>query len=382
MKKVIFYSYNGTHTPTLTALAFFKPKNVQIEWYIHAPRGKIYSEFYDALTSLEQLGFNYQFLSNKLISRIKDYFLKKKLRKFIFPFAKTSLKKKGVKLFVINGKWWKYLISRKPDVIVFPTVRIIGPKAPQILELLSQHVPLFLHEYGNTLKQISAFDLHKERHEFFKVIFTHGQMYQNQLDKRKIKVKSVLTGSSKSDFYHLPEIFDPPVKHPFLLYCNSVSHIDIYDNRLSQPEKWVEILQKSCQKAGYDLIIKLHPHTYFLYQNASWANKVYFNSYTADIFRQAAGIISDPSSIMLESYLAEKPLFIPQMKIPEWSYIRPIIKTSILLNTDVKKNAQIISKTLSQFRFSRAHKKVKENWWYNPDGNASKRVWKHILSYI
>lgn len=146
-----------------------------------------------------------------------------------------------------------------------------------------------------------------------------------------------MTGSSKSDFYHLSQIFDPPVKRPFLLYCNSVSHIDIYDNRASQPEKWVSILQKSCQKTGYDLIVKLHPHTYFLYKDTSWANKVYFNSYTADIFRQAAGIISDPSSIMLESYLAKKPLFIPQMKIPMWPHIRPIIKTSIFLSADVKK---------------------------------------------
>lgn len=99
--------------------------------------------------------------------------------------SKLLFKKRGVKVFAIEGKWWKHIINRRPDGIVFPSVRIIEPEALQILESLSQHAPLFLHEYGNTLKRISAFDLYKKKHELFKVIFTHGKMYQNQFDKEK-----------------------------------------------------------------------------------------------------------------------------------------------------------------------------------------------------
>lgn len=96
MKRIIFYSYNGTHTPTLAALAYFKPKDVEIEWYVHTSEGKLYSEFFDVLISLEQLGFDYQFLSNNPITQIREAFLKKYVfKKYNVPFAKSSLQKKN-----------------------------------------------------------------------------------------------------------------------------------------------------------------------------------------------------------------------------------------------------------------------------------------------
>ena len=383
MKRVFFYSFNGIHTPTLASLAYFKPENVEIEWFVHPPTGVLYSEFYDALMSVEQLGFNYQFLSSGHLSRIKNlYFKKFALKKFIIPFANKSLQREKVKVFVVNDGWWKYILNRKPDAVILPTVRLVEPSSIRILETLSRHVPLFLHEYGNTAKSISAFDLHKERHEFFNTIFTHGKVYQKQLDDRRINVKSLMTGSSKTDFYQMAVLFDAPVKHPFLLYCSSISHVNIYDDRASQPEKWVDILRQSCRLAGFDLIVKLHPSTLFLYKDEPWASIVYVNSYAADIFRQASGIISDPSSIMLESFLAEKPLFVPKLGIPEPSYLKPVIKVAEILTSDIKNNARKIRKITAEFRFSAAHKKIKLNWWHNPNGKVSKRIWKHILSQI
>lgn len=383
MKKVFFYSFNGIHTPTLASLAYYRPENVEIEWLVHPPTGALYSEFYDALISLEQLGFNYQFLSSGLLSHTKNLYLKKfALRKSIIPFANKSLQKERVKVSVVNDRWWEYIINRKPDAVILPTVRLVEPSCIQILETLSKHTSLFLHEYGNTAKSISAFDLHKERHEFFKTVFTHGKVNQKQLDDRRINVKSVMTGSSKTDFYRMPILFDAPVKQPFLLYCSSVSHVDIYNDKASQPEKWVDILRQSCRLAGFDLIVKLHPSTLFLYKDEPWANIVYINSYAADIFRQASGIISDLSTIMLESFLAEKPLFIPKLGIPEPSYLKPVIKVAKILTPDIKNNAREIRKITTEFRFSADHKKIRLNWWHNPNGKVSKRIWKHILSQI
>lgn len=383
MKRIIFYSFSGTHTPTLAALAYFKPKNVEVEWYVHAPLGREYAQFYDALLSTEQLGFTYQFLSNRLPLYIRNQYIKKySFRKVILPYAKSGIQKKGVKVFVASGKWWEYIINRKPDAIVLPSVRNPEPGAPQVLETLSSHTPLFLHEYGTTAKDISAFDTYKERHEFFRTVFTHGKVYQKQLDESGIRVESMMSGSSKTDFYRMHALFDAPVKRPFLLYCNSIAHVDIYDDRASQPEKWVKILEESCRLAGFDLIVKLHPNTLFLYKDESWANIVYVNSYAADIFRQASGIISDPSSIMLEAFLAEKPLFIPKLSIPEPIYLRPVLKTATTLTTNIKTNAKNISKTIEEYKFSNKHKKIRGYWWHKPNGKVSKRIWGHILSII
>ncbi|PIR58800.1 MAG: hypothetical protein COU69_03305 [Candidatus Pacebacteria bacterium CG10_big_fil_rev_8_21_14_0_10_56_10] len=379
MKKIVFYSFNGVATPTLAALAYFKPSNVYITWYIQSPIGKLYSEFLDAIVSVKQLGFKYSYFSNSLLHSVNAQVVKNKLNKFFLPYAQQSLHKPGVEVVVVGQNWQEILLSSQTDGLVLSSIRT---GSYQFYKQLSQHQPIFLHEYGNSLKKISAFDLFPERHRLLSSIFFPGKKYYSQAISKSLQSKSVITGASKSDFYSLPYIFPRPTDKPFLVYCNTVSHIDIYDNKLSEPLRRVDNLVEACRKAGFELVIKLHPHTYHLFSNAPWRHRVYCNAYSADLFRQAAGIISDPSSLMLESFLANKPLFVPQPNIKLWPQLKTILSVSTILDENVRQNAKLINKAVDNFSANGSYRKIKELWWHLPDGKASRRIWKNILKKL
>lgn len=381
MKKIIFYSFNGTHVPTLAALALTKPKNVKLIWYIQVPAGRDYWEFIDAIDSVKQMGFKI----GPLVGSWKDklfFPLKKRAptEKKKLIYSKRKIVIENLEIFPVVGDWWKIVLSQSPNAIVLPSIRL--PKnSLKTLELLQKKAPVFLHEYGNTMKKISAFDLHPERHNFFTAIFTHGELYHNQA--KRIQAKKVLTGSSKTDFYHYNFLFPPPINKPFLVYCNTICHSrTFYDSRLSEPEKWINILYKSCQKANFDLVVKLHPNTLFLFQNEKWPGIKYINSYTADVFRQSSGIISDPSTVLAEALLTNKPLFLPRLNLPSWSYIKLMSSACHILGKNVSENARIIKSALKNDPLSGRRGELIKLWWHNPNGRVSQRIWSNIGRYL
>ncbi|MDQ3008461.1 MAG: hypothetical protein M3Q81_02595 [bacterium] len=299
---------------------------------------------------------------------------------FTVPYATKNFNDDSVKVKVVQGDWWQEIIQCKPDALVLPTVRILEQHGYEILHQLARKLPLFLHEYGQPIKNVSAFDLYKERHELMTHIFTHGRKYQSQLVAKGFSVPSTITGASKSDLYRDLPLFERPTDKPYLVYCNSVSHVAMYNKSDSQPEKWVEILELSCRLAGYELVIKLHPHSYYQFRDASWRKKVYFNAYTADLFRGAAGIISDPSSLFIEGLLAEKPLFMPSLNVNEWSYLKNISQLIRILTEDTVQNSSIIKKTIEEFSLTKKYISAKNAYWHNADGMSSARIWQKILA--
>lgn len=379
MKKIIFYSYAGQQVVTLIALCLTKPKNVEIDWYLQTPVGE-FAEFIDAIISVRQFGFNIDPLQGDLKEKVFANFKGKIPINLNYSITNRKIKSKGINIYPVVGKWAKFALLSNPDAILLPTIRLGQNRPVMTLSKLAKATPLFLHEYGTTMKKISGFDLYKERHSLLKATFTHGKLYHKQAEK--IKTEKILTGGCKSDFFHKPYFFQPPTKKPFLVYCTTVSHIAIYDNRLSEPQKWVKILQKSCNQIGFELVIKLHPHDLFLYQNSSWSNLIYFNAYSADLFRQSSGIISDPSSVLAEALLANKPIFIPQLDLPSWNYIDLMLSGCYILGKDPLKNARLMENALRNDPLSKRRKELIKLWWHKPDGNASKRIWQELLKRI
>lgn len=381
MTKVVFYSYDSAQNYTLLALALSKPKDVSIDWFVQYPVAPFHRNI-DALVSLQQLGLGFESLQGKWKEKLLLPFKKRARTSLNFATTNNPIKLDKVRIIPVIGPWESLVARLKPDAFLLPTVRFGQGDPAVVFTKLARMAPLFLHEYGNTMKQHSAFDFYKERHNFFSGIFTHGKLYHQQAKDRKMKTDLFLTGGSKTDFYHQQSRFPPPTKKPYIVYCNTTSHQTIYDNRLSEPLKWFSILRRSCRLAGFELIIKLHHHTYFLFQNTELASNIYFNGYTADLFRGASGIIADPSSVLCEALLANKPLFVPKLSLPDWAYIKTMLSACQLLTRDPNKNKGIISKAINNDAGGARRKQLIRMWWHRPNGQASSRIWKRLLSRV
>ena len=243
-------------------------------------------------------------------------------------------------------------------------------------------MPIFLHEYGNSIKNFSAFDIHPERHDLLTAIFSPGTKYSQQARRANINSKVIITGSSKLDFYSWKEIVKPPTKNPFFVYCNTVAHTQISSSGISQPKKWVPILEKSLKKLGYELVIKLHPHSYFLYRDEAWSKYVYCSPFSADLFRQASGIIADPSSILLEALTLNKPIFLTK-NFENVSTYYDFLKQKIpILDYNTDFNSQIIRKYTLKKATTRKKKIWLDKWWYRLDGRSSERIWSNISKMV
>ena len=379
MKKVAFYSYLGSHIPNLAALAHFKPPDISIEWIVQYPQG-IYKPYIDSIISLEQLGYRIQYPSKDL--KLKHYFTKQRLIKnYYYPNLreKNSLNKVPVKLTIDN--WWDELLSCKPNAIILSTIMLLGNNSVKHLSDISKKIPVFLHDYGQSMKEISIFKLYKERFQFLAGIFLPGKAYLKQMLTRKIKIPYWITGGSKTDFHFLPSLFHRPTNKPFLVYCNSVSHINLYHPQASQPEKWIPILNAICKKMGLDLIVKLHPLTYNRFCQSSWASQVYFSVYTNSLFKQSQGIISDPSTVLLDSLIVQKPLFILKNEVDLPTNLQKLLPyvPRLSINRNIEK---VIADHLKHQKKTLFPKNIVSHWWCKLDGHASKRIWRIIKKYL
>ena len=345
MKKIVFYSFNGTTTSTLAALALAVPPDVEIKWLVSPPS----VELVDSVSSIEEMGLQ----------------------------------------CIPSRYWFEEALGYEPDAILISSIyihrmdfsrRYSSKRAREII--YKTGIPFFIHERGNTAKpdSNSSVERFRKEYKYFRATFTLGPLFHYTC--RNLPTEKVLTGASKIDFYKWPLRFTPPTDKPFIVYCDTYCDTSWMNSKLSEPQKWVDILYQACQKLGYELVIKIHPCNLFMKRHKSWPGIIYTNSYYADLFKQATAIISDPSSVLTEALLLNKPLFLPEMSIGSWWQMDLLKPALYILKRNVDSAAKQIEEAIKNDRKKDTRRMLAKLWWYKPDGHASERIWEALLKRI
>jgi hypothetical protein len=240
--------------------------------------------------------------------------------------------------------------------------------------------PFFFHAYGNTFKEKSGFEWRSKQGKFLSAIFSMGPKEYEQ--SKFLGIRQERTGGSKLDLFTFPEIFKVPVKKPFVLYCSTISNTRIYPKELSEPEKWAPYLEDIFNSTGFEFVAKWHPNSTQKFKKMKLVKNTYLPTYQYDVLRQANIIVADPTSLLPDALIVNKPLFLIKTPLDEWGYYRRFKKGCYMIVGNRQKDRGLILKVMNKDWLKNERKKLIKEWWYKPDGNASERVWKQISKLV
>jgi hypothetical protein len=329
--RVAFYSFNGTHVPTLAALARAKPRGVSVRWFVHAP----WKGFTDSVEAAKLVGAKFQVVGDDWLEEI--------------------------------GRWG-------PDAVLICS---LYEDTDQLARL---GVPIFFHEYGNTAKwdSTNAAVRFGDTFSFVRTVFTYGEVAHYM--SRDLPTELVLTGGTRSDFYFAGLPCEQRRRGQFILYCNTYWQGEEMRER---PRRWTRLLSEACARLHYDLVVKLHPCTLAQLNLAEDVRgELDTRCYYADLLKQATAVVSDPGTLLVESFLADRPTFMPRIEGESWWRLDLLRCGAIELEPELETLVEQLRTGIKQDPKRHPRRMLAKLWWHQPDGHVSERLWRELLKRI